>query len=368
MGGSPHALLSERKHRIAAAVALERQDRVPCVPLGDAFAAKVAGVSLADFCTKPEAALSAMLTTFTSLGEIDGIQQPSFNVYGLSRLWLSRLKVPGRDLPDDELWQVEERELMTIEDYDAIVTDGYGPWFRSFVGRHLSVEFDSFRPYAATLPHACGAWEDRGIPVLSPLAFTIPYEYFSGARSFRGLMLDLRRIPDKVEAAMDVAMPALVEKARQAMTALQPYGVWVGGWRSASEFLSPKLWERFVFPYLKQLVDAIIQEGVVPILHFDSNWGRDLTYLKDFPKGRVVLSLDGATDIFKAKEILGGHMCLMGDVPPALLALGTPEEVNAYSHRLVDEIGPTGFILAQGCCIPPNARPECVAAMISAVR
>ncbi len=368
MGSAPHALLAERKQRIAAAVALEKPDRVPCVPLGDAFAARMAGVTLGEFCTNPDTARSSMLSTFTALGDIDGIQQPSFNVYGLSRLWLSRVKVPGRDLPESDLWQVEEQELMTAEDYDAIIAHGYGPWFRGFVGRHLSAEFDSFREYAATLPAACREWEKKGIPVLSPIAFTIPYEYFCGGRSLRAFMLDLRRIPDKVEAAMDAAMPVLLEKGVQAMAALQPYGVWVGGWRSASEFLHPLLWERFVFPYLKQMVDVIVGAGVVPILHFDSNWGRDLSCLKELPKGKVVLSLDGMTDLYKAKDILSGHMCLMGDVPPSLLTLGTPERVHDYSSRLVREIGPAGFILAQGCCIPPDAKPENVAAMISAAR
>ena len=53
-------------------------------------------------------------------------------------------------------------------------------------------------------------------------------------------------------------------------------GVWIGGWRTASEFLAPRLWERFVFPYFKKMVDARIEEGAIPVLHFDANWTRDL--------------------------------------------------------------------------------------------
>ncbi|MCZ7662927.1 MAG: hypothetical protein M5U22_08360 [Thermoleophilia bacterium] len=36
------------------------------------------GVSTGEFCTNPEVARSSILSAFTSLGEIDGIQQPSF--------------------------------------------------------------------------------------------------------------------------------------------------------------------------------------------------------------------------------------------------------------------------------------------------
>ncbi len=361
-------LLEERKKRIADAIALRTPDRVPCVPLGDAFAARVVGVTIADFCTKPEVAYPTMIKAFTSLGEIDGIQHASYNVSALSTIWLSKVKWPGRDLPVDELWQVEEQELMTPADYDAIIADGWGPWLGGFIERaNLGPEFELFGQWAGTLPDAFKAWDAVGIPVLSPVIFTIPYEYFCGGRSLRAFILDLHRNPDKVEAAMEATMPALIEQARAVMGALGVTGVWLGGWRSASEFLSPKLWERFVLPYYKQLVDVVLEAGVTPILHFDSNWTRDLSYFKDFPKGKCVLSLDGMTDIYKAKEILGGHMCLMGDVPPSMLTLGTPDQVHEYSSKLVRDIGPSGFILAQGCCIPPDAKPENVAAMIAAV-
>jgi Uroporphyrinogen decarboxylase (URO-D) len=361
-------LYEERKARIAASIALEKPDRVPCVPLGDAFAANVVGVSIADFCTKPEVAYPTMIKAFTSLGDIDGIQHASYNVAALTTIWLSKVKWPGRDLPENELWQVEELELMTPDDYDAIVKDGYGAWLQSFIARAgLGAEFDMFMgPFVSSLPAAFKAWQEVGIPVLSPVIFTIPYEYFCGGRSMKEFILDLHRRPDKVEAAMQATMPFVLETARQVCRGLGISGCWLGGWRSASEFLSPKLWERFVLPYYKELCAVVLEEGVTPVFHFDSNWTRDLEYFKEFPRAKCVLSLDGMTDIYKAKEVLGDHMCLMGDVPPRMLTLGTPDEVHEYSSRLIRDIGPTGFILAQGCDIPPDAKPENVSAMISA--
>ena len=78
------------------------------------------------------------------------------------------------------------------------------------------------------------------------------------------------------------------------------------------------------------------------------------------------MALDGETDIFKAKDILGDHMCLMGDVPAAMLFMASPDEVYEYCARLTRELGPTGFILQSGCDIPTNAKPENVRAMIRA--
>jgi uroporphyrinogen-III decarboxylase len=200
----------------------------------------------------------------------------------------------------------------------------------------------------------------------TPAVATIPYEYFCGGRSMKEFLLDLFRHGDKVQAAMDAALPVLIENMRQVIrTGIM--GLWIGGWRSASEFVSPRLWNRFVFPYFRAMVDAAVEEGAIPVLHFDANWTRDLELLKEFPKGKCVLSLDGKTDIFKAKEILGDHMCIMGDVPPALLALGTPAEVTAYCKRLMNEIGPEGFILSSGCDTPIDAQYDNVKAMVEAV-
>ncbi len=82
--------------------------------------------------------------------------------------------------------------------------------------------------------------------------------------------------------------------------------------------------------------------------------------------GTLTVALDGDTNIFKAKEVLGGHMCLMGDVPAALLAFGNQEAVYRYSRKLIHEIGPEGFILQSGCDIPSNAKLENVQAMVRA--
>ena len=79
------------------------------------------------------------------------------------------------------------------------------------------------------------------------------------------------------------------------------------------------------------------------------------------------MALDGKTDIYAAKEIVGDMMCIMGDVPAEMLAFGTPEQVYNYSINLIKNIGPTGFILCSGCDIPFNAQYENVLAMKRAI-
>ena len=181
-------------------------------------------------------------------------------------------------------------------------------------------------------------------------------------------MLDLFHHGDKVQAVIEKVMIERREEVRQMVRHVGPYGYQVGSWRGSPEFLSPRLWNRFVWPYLKELVEIVAEEGGTPILHFDANWDREIERLKELPAGKCILATDGKTDVFRAGKILAGHMCIMGDVPPALLTLGTVDQVKAYCQRLLTEIGPSGYIMAPGCTIPKDAKFENVKAVVDSVK
>ena len=178
--------------------------------------------------------------------------------------------------------------------------------------------------------------------------------------------IDLIEIPEKVEAVMDAILPHLADAAtRRAKKQGYPL-VWVGGWRAAPCLLSPAMWRRFVWPYFRTLVTQVVDAGLIALLHLDSDWTRELEMLKELPRGKCIMALDGETDIFKAKERLGDHMCIMGDVPASKLFLDDPEGVYAYCLRLIRQLGPQGYILQSGCDIPANAKLENVQAMVAA--
>jgi uroporphyrinogen-III decarboxylase len=66
----------------------------------------------------------------------------------------------------------------------------------------------------------------------------------------------------------------------------------------------------------------------------------------------------------KAKEILGNHMCLQGNVPCSLLQTGTPQDVRDYCQNLIDVVGKGGgFIMAPRSSID-EVKPENLKAMI----
>lgn len=360
-------LYNERLNRIKTAVALGKPDRVPVVPVATAFCAQHLGVNLSEFAMNVELSNKIILESFTSLGEIDGIQQPFEYADALSTLWLSKVEIPGRELPENKLWQIAEAELMKVEEYDTIINKGFNSFVSEFLVTRLNNVGESIAknmlPYVGQAVQNCA---NAGLVPLSPLIFTTPYEYFCGGRSLVRFMRDLYKMPDKVQAAMDVAMEDIITNMRRDIQLGKPVAAWVGGWRSASSFLAPKLWQRFVWPYFKKLVNVAVEEGIIPVLHLDSNWERDLEFFKELPKAKCIITPDGSTDIYKIKEVLGDHMCIMGDVSAAMLSVGTEDEVYNYSKKLISDIGPSGFILSSGCDIPYNAKPKNVKAMIAA--
>jgi uroporphyrinogen-III decarboxylase len=361
-------LLSKRLSRIKKAVALEKPDRVPVVLEYCAFAARVTNTPLHEFLLSLEKSVQTMIQAYQNIIRgADAVNYGRFSPYGLSNIWLSKVKVPGVDLAVDMSYQVVEREMMGVEDYDRIIEDGWPAFYRGFLKEKI---LDSvppeFLPSNQSPVDVIQEWAKIGVPILQGGIVAPPFEFLCGGRSLNGFFMDLIDIPDKVEMAMDKMLPNIsAPVCRQAEKQGYP-AVWVGGWRGAPGLVSPEMWDRFFWPYFKRLVLEVVEFGLIPILHLDSNWNRELTRFRELPGRKVIMALDGHTDIFKAKEILGDHMCLMGDVPATMLSFDDPETVYEYSSRLIRELGPEGFILQSGCDIPENGRLENVQAMVSA--
>ncbi len=367
-GFAPHPLFFERMQRLQTAIACGTPDRVPISLVMDLFAANAVGASYAEYVSSVDRAAEIMLAALEMLGDVDSLQFPTYAPDVLGMLWLAPMKLPGRDLPEHTQWQMDERVRLQPEDYDKILEMGWSAWLGQYIGKYLGNAAAAGRALQEAGPRWTMEYMRRGYAILSPLTVDHPFEHLAGARTVKEFTLDLFRMPDKIQAVMDVIMAEKREQTRGLIRAVgQPTGYWVGSWRTAPEFLSPKLWDRFVWPYMKELVEIVAEEGGTPVLHYDANWDREIERLKDLPARKCILELDGKTDIFRAKQILAGHMCILGDVHPAMLSLGTVDEVKAYCKRLLTEVGPDGYIMAMGCALPPDAKFENVKAMVDSV-
>jgi hypothetical protein len=360
-------LYQQRLNRIMKAVALEKPDRTPVVLQYSGFAAHIANTTMADYLSSPATNIETMIQAYGLVGDGDAINYGTFWPYGLSYDFMAKVAVPGVDLPENEMWQVVETELMMPADYDQILKKGWPAFSEEFMKKRVfdNAPAEFFPPHRKPV-NTREKWQALGVPVLSGGDITTPIEVLCGARSLMEFAIDLIQIPDRVQAAMDEIVPHLAVKAMRRANKLNYPAVWIGGWRSAPCLLSPAMWDRFVWPYFRQLVDEVVDAGLIAVLHLDSDWTRELQRFRELPRARCILALDGETDIYKAKEILGDHLCIMGDVPASMLYMASPENVYEYSSKLVRELGPEGFILHSGCDIPTNAKLENVQAMVAA--
>ena len=358
-------IYNHRLERLNKAIALEKPDRTPIILQMDGFCATHMGYTLADLCKGVRESNKIMLESLKELGDVDGSESAFGAAFVFPLTFMARVKLPGRELADNMLWQLDEAEMMFPEDYDTIINKGWNNFAPGYLRDRLKVNVDEIVQELSYGPQATKNITDAGYVVYKQSTALTVNEYLGGGRSMVKLMRDLFKIPDKVEATLEVMQKEIVEDLRKQIRATKASVVFLSPARGASEFFSPKLWERFVWKYIKETADAIIEEGAACSIHMDGNWERDLNYFKDFPKGKIIIETDGATDIYKIKDILGNNACIKGDVPAAKLALGTPDDVYNYSEQLIKDMG-NGFILSSGCSIPPNAKVENVKAMISA--
>jgi uroporphyrinogen-III decarboxylase len=370
------ALYQERLARIKKAIACEPVDRVPVIFQGTAFAPRYMGMTLAEYVNDPFASQDATIGAMEKVGDVDGI-----NVVAVSgktnagQMGLQKRKMPGRELPEDSLWQVVESEVMKVEDYDTVIDKGWDAFVEAAIPRIMSE-----REIAAAKENR--AWvvahhnqevqkfRNHGYPIIAEGGGPgmVPMENFAGARSLPKFIMDLYRIPDKVIAATERGMSdAKKSFSRMTIDAKHPgLGMWVGGWRGAPSFLSPKLFNKFFWPYFRTIVEWTVDKGLVPVLHLDQDWTRELSRLLELPPKKCLLNPDGMTDLRKFRQIVGDRMAVMGDIPAQLFSLGAPDDIYKYVRDLIRDIGPTGLLLAPGCDAPYNAKPENVEAFVAA--
>ncbi len=361
--------------RLEAAIRCEPVDQIPMAPKIEEYAAKLTGISNADFLWNDERALDSLDRCFDLLGGWDMYRAVYVKIYGplQKTIGITRSRLPGRELPPDAQYQALEEEIMTAEDYENLFQKGFFEYNAEFWRRAHGVDDDIIANALKTqadLQERCNehARAKGMVPLYGGL---IPFalDFLSFGRSLAPFLKDLYKRPAQVDRALDIVTEAIIGLARKSVEESGIRRLFVGFTRGSGTFMSPKMFRRFCLPYLKRMVDALYPAGIVLFLHADSDWTVHLESLKELPRHSVVLELDGSTDIFKAKRILDGHICLLGDVSSTMLTLASPEEVRAYCQQLITTVGDGGgLILGSGCTLPTSAKRENVDAMLESVR
>jgi len=139
---------------------------------------------------------------------------------------------------------------------------------------------------------------------------------------------------------------------------------------ATGQLISAKQFEDFVLPYFQEAHTYILSQGFKHIYsHLCGEQNANSEHWAKIPYGDPgIISIGHEVDITTAAEYFPREV-ILGNVEPAIIQTGTPEEVYEAT-RIVVEKGkkcPGGFTLSPGCELPPMASAENVRAMNKAV-
>ncbi|NLL19447.1 MAG: methyltransferase, partial [Clostridia bacterium] len=142
---TPSKLYLERLEKVKKTIALENDRPTTCY-MGIATPAAHMGVTMAEFANNPDVNLDVSLGYINEINKITPVDclnralgGGKSNV-GLAMLWLSKTQMPGRELPENSLWQVVEKKVMEDEDYDLVIEKGYDAFMEKMLPKVIDLK------------------------------------------------------------------------------------------------------------------------------------------------------------------------------------------------------------------------------------
>ena len=395
------AKYQERARRFRDALELKTPDRVPIAGLGGAFIYRRVGLpQKATMYDRWEEAANAVIKFQTDFQPDSSTANFMMSGASMELLGQTNMKWAGCGLPDDVQYQYVEQEYMKADEYAHFLGDPSDfvlrrflprqysalkglqklPWFGrdgiQIGGRAIAPFMDpdvtealSIMKRAAELTvvpgrismEAGGRLNAMGYPSLFMGFGAAPFDVLGDTlRGTRGVLTDLYRCPDKVLQACEKILE-LTPVPEIPLGA--PPLIMMPLHKGDDTHISIKQFEKFYWPTFKQLMLNMIDDGLMPAPFAEGVYTQRLNHLLELPQASVLWFFD-RTDMHKAKDILGRHSPIMGNVPITMIATGTPEQVKACCKDLIDYCGKGGgYILCSGTQLD-DAREETVRAMI----
>ncbi|MBN2337247.1 MAG: hypothetical protein JXP48_01805 [Acidobacteria bacterium] len=400
-GPEAAAAYRERAQRFRDALELRVPDRVPIAGLGGAFIYRRMGIpQKATMYDRWEEAAAAVVQ-FQQDFQPDSATA-TFMMSGPSMEFLGQtsMKWAGCGLPDDVQYQYVEQEYMKGDEYEAFLLDpsdyvmrrfmprmytslkglGKMPWFGSdgiqIGGRVFAALLDPDVQEALAIMKKAAEMSLEPLRVtmatsarLSAMGYPQFFLGFGAAafdmlgdtlRGTRGILTDLYRCPEKVIRACEKILE--LTPVPDVPIGAPPL-IMMPLHKGDDTHISLAQFEKFYWPTFKEIMLRMIDDGLIPAPFAEGCYTKRLPYLTQLPEASVLWFFD-RTDMHRAKNVLGGHSPIMGNVPITMIATGTPEQVRACCKDLIDYCGKGGgYILCSGTQLD-DAREETVRAMI----
>lgn len=396
-----------RVKRFVDVMKLKKPDRVPINPSFGGFAIGYYGYTEKEVIYDADKAADVALRGNVEFAT-DGKMAPGAVTAKVHDLLDYKLfSWPGHGVPETAGWQFIEGEYMPDTEYDDLIQDPSDYWVRTHLPRISGtlqafskltspvfvIEQQHVMPYFARygMPEVQAsmekvlqagreayAWQQKlapvnrkldemGFPALQGAQCYAPFDFIGDTlRGTRGISADMYRCPGKLLEALERFTPIMIKMGSGVPLGACPV-VSIPLHKGADGFMSDKQFRTFYWPTLLKVIEGLNSEGLIPRLFAEGGYNTRLEAIREtLPKGRTVWHFD-YTDMKKAKAVLGGIACMMGNVPVALIHTGTPADVTAYCKDLIETAGKDGgFIMATGAGVGRGAKKENVRAMIDA--
>jgi hypothetical protein len=399
-----------RWKRYLDTIALKRTDRVPITPMVDCFPIHYYGVPMKE-AINDHAKLDDLWLRYHQEFQPDVGDTPYF-INGffdiLETLDFKILKWAGHGLHDDSGYQFVESEMMRADQYDWFLSDPTDFMLRHMFPRvygklaplaklpHVRASYYFFTPFiwaaladpiyqdvgraiskaAQQSVKTIGEFSafhqklaDSGWPLAQGAMTQAPLDIVGDyLRGIKGMLMDLRRCPDKLLAACEKLLPVMLEMG---VSGAKISGIpicFIPLHKCMDNFMSQEQFEKFYWPTLLELMRGLVAEKIHPYLLIEGVCDTRLPrMIADAPPGMCIYHLENS-NIFEAKKLARDKVCLRGNVPVSMLIAGTPDDVRGYCKRLIDEVAPGGGFLMDTGCNLTDAKPENVKAMFNYTR
>lgn len=390
---SPEAaeLYQQRVTRFIKAINLEEPDRVPVMLPHGNYPAYHAGMDLHTVMHDSKKIEQAWLKFMDDFGDMDTYEVPNIPAGRIMEVLDSKItKYPGLGLPvNASIIQAVEGEYMKADEYDQLLMDpsdyrlrvnlprttglfesfGKLPPLRNLEGAawfNIMADPDTRRTFQKLLDLAeeNRQWQvalegirktviSRGYPIVTSFGFGsgAPYDFFADKlRGTHGIVMDIYRQPRKLHEAMEADLNLKIIDIKNFPMTDTPV-VTIPLHKGDDTFMSDKHFETFYWPYLRRLLMAMIDEGLVPMPFAEGRYTKRLKQIADMPRGTVIWWFD-QTDMTEAKKILGDVSCIAGNIPASIIKTGTAAQVKEYCRELISVCAPGGgYILTSGSSI-----------------
>lgn len=159
-----------------------------------------------------------------------------------------------------------------------------------------------------------------------------PFDFLADQlRGFKGVTMDLRRMPDKVEAAVQAILPLMI---RCAKPPAMREGLYTHIPLHMAPYMNAKQFDRFFWPTLYTLVVELDSMGIGCILFAEQDWSRFSGHLETLPPSACIQIENGDSAHFAAT--VGKNHTFGGGYNPTISLVRSKEACIDEAKRFMD--------------------------------